>query len=593
MFSTVRIWLVTVLLLVSAQLPAQDTGWEITSFDVAYQVNRDRTIDVVERLSVDFGPLQKHGIYREIPVVYQRIARAGVAVPAGEVEFDLELKGVTNESGVRYQVDVTRGDRVRLRIGDPDLLVSGRQVYVIQYTLASGLGFFDDHDELYWQVTGTEWPVPILTATARVTIPAVDSITGERTAWCYAGWYDSSSNERCTAEVSAPHEFRFATARLEPGEGLTLVAGFPKGLVPEPTAAELRAAQFGIWWPSSLPVFMLVGMFFYWRTHGREPRAGSIVPQWKAPENLRPGAAGTLIDQHTNMNDVVATLLDLAVRGYIVIREVPPEGLLGEVKEGSLAKKLLKSLGLAKNDWEVTRTAKPADDLSGYERKVLHGLLEGSDTRLMSDLHHDFYKHLPKIYDSLYAEVVSQGYFLKRPDKVRLRYLLIGVGIMMLAPLLGGMATNVVLAFALALAGVIMVIFAGTMPVMTQKGAQRWAELKGIEEYIRRAEKSEMEMSQAPKLNVELFSQLLPYAIALKVTDIWVKQFSHVLASTPPTWYVGANMHHFNANQFTSSLNDFQTAATRTMGSSPGSSSGGGGGGSVGGGGGGGGGGSW
>ncbi len=128
---------------------------------------------------------------------------------------------------------------------------------------------------------------------------------------------------------------------------------------------------------------------------------------------------------------------------------------------------------------------------------------------------------------------------------------------------------------------------------MTREGSKRWAELKGLEEYIKRAEKLELEMHQGPTKDVKLFETLLPYAVALDVSEIWVKQFGPVLASEPPSWYVGNAMTGFNVNRFSQSLTSFQTAATRTMGSSPGSSSGSGGGGSVGGGGGGGGGGSW
>ena len=131
------------------------------------------------------------------------------------------------------------------------------------------------------------------------------------------------------------------------------------------------------------------------------------------------------------------------------------------------------------------------------------------------------------------------------------------------------------------------------MPAMTKVGARRRAELKGLEEYIKRAEKLELETRYAPEKTTELFESLLPYAVALNVSDIWVKQFATVLASQPPTWYVGHGIGHFNSASFTESLSSFSSAATRTMGSSPGSSSGSGGGGSVGGGGGGGGGGSW
>lgn len=577
-------------LLAPIQLRAQDTGWRITGFHADYTIGADRTIEVTERIDVDFGPLEKHGIYREINTRYRRVGGPGAALQAGTVDYDLELLGVTDGQGRNLQTSVERGGRFRVRIGDPDVTISGPQTYLISYRLEKGLGFFDAHDELYWQVTGTEWPVPIERASARVRLPEHQPADSGYAAWCYAGWAESNASDRCTAEATASGEFRFSATQLDPGEGLTLVAAFPKGIVPEPTAAERTRERLGFWWPAALPILALLGMLRQWNRTGREPPSGSIVPQWKPPEGLPPGAAGTLVDQRAGMDDIVATMLDLAVRGYVTIREVPPEGVLAS---DSFVGKALRSLGLGKTDWEVTTTDKSRNDLTRYEKMVYAGVLEGATSRKMSDLHNDFYKHIPKIYSAMYDETVERGLFLKRPESTRNKWLGVGFGVMVLAPLFGFPLRNAVLAIALVLAGLVVVIFAHAMPAMTPEGAKQYAAIKGLKEYITRAEKLELEMSQAPRKTTQLFETLLPYAVALKVSDIWLDQFASVLASQPPTWYVGAHPGTFNAASFKSTFADFTTAASRTMGSSPGSSSGSGGGGSVGGGGGGGGGGSW
>ena len=173
---------------------------------------------MVERIAVDFGTLQRHGIYREIPVRYRKVIRQGLPLE-GRVNVDLDLEQVTDGRGRKLQTKVDRGDRVRIRIGDPNRTITGRQTYVIHYRLGSGLGFFEDHDELYWQVTGTEWPVPILRASAAVTLPPAEAWamrdTGGWSAWCYAGWAESSSDQRCRATVVDAGRYRFETGRLE------------------------------------------------------------------------------------------------------------------------------------------------------------------------------------------------------------------------------------------------------------------------------------------------------------------------------------------------------------------------------------------
>jgi hypothetical protein len=578
---------------------AQDTGWTITSFHSDYTVRADRSIDVVERIAVDFGRLQRHGIYRDIPVRYRKVVREGLPIE-GRVKVDLDLEEVTDGQGRELPTKVDRGDRVRIRIGDPNRYVTGRQTYVIHYRLGSGLGFFEDHDELYWQVTGTEWPVPILRASANVTLPPAEAWAKRDaegwSAWCYAGWTESTSGERCTATAVDAGRYRFESGRLEAGEGLTLVAAFPKGVVREPSAAEKVAQAVATWWPVGLPFAAFFLMLGLWGTRGREPSAGSVVPLWRPPDGLPPGAAGTLVDQRADMDDVVATLLDLAVRGYVQIREVPPGGIMGLVEEESFTVKALRTLGLYKNDWELERTGKPTTggDLTHYEGRVLHGIFEGDTSRRMSELHNEFYEHLPEIHDGMYDLLVGKKLFQQNPDTVRKIYRWGGIGGLVLGGGLGVQTDNWILGVGIALAGLVVLAFSSFMPAMTLEGARRWREVKGLEEYIRRAEKAELEFSQAPEKTTELFETLLPYAVALDVSDIWVDQFAAVLAASPPAWYAGTTYGSgFSGDGFRSGLADFRSAATRTMGSSPGSSSGAGGGGSVGGGGGGGGGGSW
>ncbi|HWG53489.1 MAG TPA: DUF2207 domain-containing protein [Gemmatimonadaceae bacterium] len=576
---------------------AQDTGWTIPSFSANYTVNADRSIDVTERIVADFGALQKHGIYRDIPVRYAKVVRPGSSIRAGTVDVALTVLGVTDENGQKLHTSITRGSTLRIKIGDANRLVSGTQTYVIHYRLGSGLGFFADHDELYWQATGTNWPVPILAASATVRIApaaAAASDTAGWSPWCYEGAAQSTSNAQCTARFAGRGLYQFTSGRLDPGEGLTFVAAFPKGVIAPPTESEQFAAKAAIWWPLGVPVAGFFALLLLWARHGREPDPGSIVPVWNPPRGLPAGAAGALVNQRAGMNDIVATVIDMAVRGYLTINEVEPEGVLGSLAANSFAAKALHSLGVGTTDWNLIRTAKSLPgDLVAYEQRVMDGLFEDdASARRMSELHNEFYTHLSAIKQGIYTLLIQLGLFRRNPDTTRGWYIASGVVTMILAAFLGIRTSNVVLGVGIGLLAVMLFIFSNFMPAKTAEGARRWREVKGLEEYIRRAEKHELEMTQAPEKTTELFSTLLPYAIALKVSDIWVKQFGDLLRTAPPTWYAGTSPT-FNATNFSSGLSSFQTAASHTMASAPGGSSGSGGGGSVGGGGGGGGGGSW
>jgi len=578
---------------------AQHTGWTITDFHADYVVHADGSLGVIERIAVDFEDLQRHGIYRTIPVVYKRLVSEDVPVSAGRVRFSLRVRGVADGEGNPIPYEVSGSQEKEIKIGDPDRTVTGRQVYVIDYELSGGLGFFDEFDELYWQVTGTRWPVPIAHASAAVLLPPetvqafADSMPWQ--AHCYAGGPESTSAAGCTAEVVSPGTYRFETVTpLAPGEGLTLAAGWPKGIIPPPSIIERTREDLLRWGPMGIPFAVLAALAFWWRRHGKDPPIGSVIPQWRPSEELRPGTAGALADQRADMDDVIATILDLAVRGYVRIIEVPPDVPLG-LDPDTLAGKILGSVAGRDKDWELVRL-KQADEagLLGFERRTLDGFFDGTASRRLSALKNEFYKELPKIKDALYAELVERRLFPRSPKSTRTLWTVWGAIVLVVGGGLGivalGLGYWAVLPAMLA-SGALVMVFGRHMPAMTAAGARVRREVEGLEEYIRRAEKAEIEFRDAPERTPELFSQLLPYAVALDVSDIWVRQFDGLLTE-PPQWYAGS-MAGFSSGGFHQSLSSFQSSAASTLQSSPGGSSGSGGGGSVGGGGGGGGGGSW
>jgi len=587
------------LLALPAGALAQDIGWTITDFHADYVVHPDGSLGVVERIAVDFEDLQKHGIYRTIPVVYKRLVSADLPMSAGRVRFSLRVRDVTDGGGNPIPYEVSGTQEKEIKIGDPDRTVTGEQVYVIDYALSGGLGFFDGFDELYWQVTGPAWPVPIEHASATVLLPPehaqalADSFPWQ--ARCYAGGPESTSNAGCTAEVVSPGTYRFETLDpLAPGEGLTLAAGWPKGIIPPPPVTERARQGLLRWGPLAIPFAFFAALFLWWRRHGKEPPIGSVVPQWRPSDELRPGTAGALADQRVDMDDVIATILDLAVRGHVRIVEVPPEVPLG-LDPDTLAGKILGGVAGRDKDWELVRL-KAGDEtgLRDFERQTLSGIFDGAGSRRLSDLKNEFYKMLPGIKDALYRDLVWHKLFPRSPSSTRTLWMVLGA-IVFVA---GGALGIVGLAFgywtvlpAMLVSGVLVLVFGRHMPAMTAAGARVRREVEGLEEYIRRAEKAELEFRDAPERTPELFSQLLPYAIALDVSDLWVRQFDGLLTE-PPQWYAGS-MGGFSSGGFHQSLSSFRSSAASTLQSSPGGSSGSGGGGSVGGGGGGGGGGSW
>jgi uncharacterized membrane protein YgcG len=584
--------------------------WVVESFTADYDVRPNGSIAVTEQIEVDFQDLQKHGIYRDLRRRFRRPAASlGERVEGlpgsgawEEASFDLEVESVVDERGDPYEVETSdEGDLLRIRIGDPDFCVGGRRVYVIRYEINDGVVQLGDFDELYWQATGTEWVAPIERAVARVTLPAEYAAAHtDRAPWdasCYAGYAESTGGP-CTARVVSPGVYEFRTTEpLQPGQGLTFAATFPAGLLPGPSLAERLWDLFLLLGPLAIPPFALVFMIGIWWRRGKEPAMGSIVPEWNPPDGVRPGVAGALRDHRADMDDIVATILDLAVRGVLKIREVPPK-LLPELDNDSLLGKALETVGLRKRDWEIVRVERGVFGLAPYEHQILTALLESRDERRLSDLRNKFHTEIPEIRNQIYRQLVDEKYFLRSPQATRRMWLGIGAGLIFGSIFLAAKDVTLgspTLLWAIGVAGLIVLPFAFIMPAMTRHGAQVRRQIEGLEEYIRRAEKAELEFRNAPEKTPELFDRLLPFAVALDVSDVWAQQFESVVTSSP-VWYEGTNGSGFRTNAFVESLSDFRSSASKLLASAPGADFAGGGsfgGGSVGGGGGGGGGGSW
>ena len=308
----------------------------IKSFDSAIKINKDGTIDVKETIVYDFSTLDKHGIYREIP--YIKTNQDGK-----KYELKFNNFSVINENGNSYKFVKSWIDEklIRLKIGDADRLITGIHTYVISYKVSGALTYFSDHDELYWNVTGNEWQVPIIDTTASVAWPQEVKKEDIKTV-CYTGVSGSREN-LCSTELPSwddrPKMVTKTNNTLLSGEGLSVVVSFPKNIV-----AVLEPKEFVSFWNTFIGklVGLVIGLLafiwylilpFYiiyrWMRYGRDPKEMvGVTTAWydppKTPDNKRfltPGEVGTLGDETVDLKDISATIVDLARRGYIKIEE--------------------------------------------------------------------------------------------------------------------------------------------------------------------------------------------------------------------------------------------------------------------------------
>src|ERR1700693_6192795 len=527
----------------------------IENFDAHIVVASNGTIDVTETIRAHFIGSNWHGLYRSIPVEY--------VTPQGlNYTLFLDVKGVTDGSGRRLKFDSSRVRHYReltIYIPNADNSV---QTISIEYTISDAIKFFEDHDELYWNVTGDEWDVPIQSAHAKIILPAGASSIR---ATAFTGVYGSRAKD-AEMDVAGNGVEVQTTAPLPYHGGLTVAVAIDKGAIQEPTAVDLFVRFLRSNWPLFLPVVVFCLMFYLWWTRGRDPRLRPIAAQYEPPNQLTPGEAGTLVDNSANMRDITASIVDLAVRGYLVIEEVQKERVLGLMHEKDYNFILQKD----RSQWSA---------LKAHEQALLDGFFTmgtAGETISMDSLQNRFYKTLPVMRSGIFDSLVSQGFYRRRPDSVRFAY--IGPGVVVSALIIwGGGALGRAMGIAPVpfiiggiVSGLIICGFGWFMPAHTEQGTRALEGVLGFEDFLNHVEADRFNRTiKTP----QMFEKFLPFAMAFGVEKNWSKAFDGIMTQ-PPGWYRGSSGPIFYPVNFTNNLNGMSSRASSVMASAPRSSSG-------------------
>jgi uncharacterized membrane protein YgcG len=546
-----QIALAVALALIAAAPAAAQRTLVIERFDAAIEVNVDGTIEVDETIRPRFTG-SWNGIYRTIPIEYR--------TPQGlNYTLRLIIDSVTDGAGAKLRYETSRERHYRkVKIWVPGAVDATRTVH-LRYRVPDALRFFDEHDELYWNVTGDEWDVPIESAAAVIHLPA--GVSGVR-ATAFRGTFGST--DRAPVSIDGNVVTVEAAGGLGFHEGLTAVVGWNPGVVHRPTTAEKTARVVSSNLPLAIPPLVFVGMWSLWRRRGRDPKLGPVTTRYEPPDAMTPAEVGTLVDGKPDMRDITATIVDLAVRGYLHITESESGGVFGFFS----SKDYTFALKKPREEWSGLKT---------HERDLLDAMFGTGDEVRLADLKNKFYKHLPGLRDGLYSGLVSGGFYKARPDRVRLAYIAGGIAAgvaigLVSASIMGalGMQPGAGI-IAGVLSAAVIIGFGIFMPARTIRGTRGLESILGFQEFLSRVEADRLQrMVKTP----EMFEKFLPFAMALGVEDNWARAFEGIYRE-PPQWYTGPpGGLMFQPRAFTGNLSRMSTQAAAVMASSPRSSSG-------------------
>jgi len=530
-------------------------------------------IDVTETIQVQAeGKEIRRGIYRSFPTDYTD--------PMGNhYRVDFDVISVQRNGQQEPWHTKKQSNGTILYIGDANrMLAPGQHEYQIHFQTHRQLGFFDTHDELWWNVTGNGWIFPIEKASARISLP-FSIPTQDYSLNAFTGSFGSTEQNANKTVLNGQTVAFSSTRALGPNEGLSVVVAWPKGLMTEP-----QLQQKILWFTrdNGSVMVLLLGLLLQliwflrsWHKVGRDPEKGVIIPLFSPPQGLSPAAVRYVLDMSFGRHSFTAAVISLAVKGYVRIEE--------EGKDFTLFK----------------QKHPPANQqkLTPGETAVLNSLLPGTRSSI-------------RMEQENYSDFIAAQQALRQALKKEYQGRLFHLNSIYLAPpgLIAIVAALIALAFAgsplmwivyVLLSLLMLGLFTWLLRAPTPAGRQIMDQIEGFRMYLDTAEQDRLDRMQSPKLTPEVFESFLPYAYALGVQNRWCQRFERELPQQQreqgynPGWYSGQlhGMHALNhlGDDFGSSLSSAISSAS----TAPGSSSGSGGGGFSGGGGGGGGGGGW
>jgi len=566
------------LLFLLASVSAFAQGFIVNDFMADIYLSKEGYFDVVEQYDIEFTEA-KHGIFRELITKFDFQDESGDVSKREIYLSDVDVPAKTFETSGIFGKQF--GDKLTIKIGDKDKLVSGNQHYEIHYRVKNALIFTDSLVQLYWNIKPSEWQTVFSGVNFTIHTPE-DALLSPENCFVYAGNtgisspstefdYDYSGN---TFSGQSKDDFLSV-----PGQSVTVLVKLPKALVKEVDFTPPFWARYR-WLAIAIGIVLAVYVYIKFRVNRNRVIA---VTSYYPPEGIDPAMAGTLIDNTADFRDITSLLPYWATQGVIRMEE------------------RLKGDRSLYGDLKLIRLKDLPDDAPGYAYNFFHKIFDGKDEVWASTLR----GKMAEPWQLLRKQ--SQKYYTHKNRGLKLTVLglswLWAFFSISFFPFLAKSYVDIDSGKFIAFVIVNFLFFFLVFPFLfaylsnklrgkNQSGQSIMPTLLGFYEFVKTAETHRIKTLLNDDPNY--FEKTMPYAVAFNLLKEWSAKFEGLLTQAPE-WYSGSSGTRFRMNTFASAFNGSMSVARASMVTSPssGSSSSHSGGGSSGGGAGGGGGGSW
>ena len=485
---------------------------QIQRFTVEAELSKDRLFQVRETIEYDFGDAERHGIFRFIPDEF--------IVNGQRWYTGLRFLGAAlNQQPVPYRMS-SRGVFKEIRIGDPAITLTGQQAYSISYQANRVVRDEADHQELYWNVTGNDWEIPIQEASFTLKGPMPTQVE------CRTGLVGSRRAD-CEFVTGKDGITRVVTKEpLRIREGLTVALKYPLGTFEPRPWQEVFIERLvrHAWWLTPIGIGIL--MFCIWFIWGRDPKGrGVVIPEYEPPKGYNPLEVGAMLDETILPRAVTGTIINLAKMGYLTVVFPDTKTTTMKGKEQEMTFKKIEGM--------------LTGDLSVPERELYNGLFgQGRDAVTPNALKGTFYSAYNTAVEETYVRLIHRGLIARHPTLTRGLWLFFAVGVASTIVFIGVLSRQPLWYLSAPVSFLIVLLFGYQMPRVTKEGAVLREHIQGFKYFLSVTEKERLAFFDAPERTPEQFSEYLPYAIALGVEKQWAKQFSGI--ELQPAYFASA-----------------------------------------------------
>lgn len=617
---------------------------KILKFDSKIHIEKSGVIQVIENITIKAeGDKFQRGLLRILPLL--RKDKDG-----NSIDVEYQINSIKKNGNVEKYFTRNDAGEWKIYIGEETVFLEpGIYDYQISYSAPYQVGYFENYDEIYWNVTGNGWNFPIDKVSCQIMLPGENNKF--ENVFCYTGLSGSKASDCISSLNENKMIASFHGSNLKNYEGLTVATSFAKGIVDPPTTSQQSFAfykQIKVYlWSIVYGFGMLIFFFFSWKKNGKDPSKQTIIPEYRPPFGWSPAIIGYVYNREANDKSYMASLINIAVKGAMKISSTVSKGIFTnnikyeiEVKNRTIPNLSLEEAASFKH---LSKTDKTIMNSTNY--KIFEKSNNFWFTSVVSQIKlTDFYQNNTKkkwigfgvfiLFTSLFIILSSNNnssdfftflilvglnallvcWYAYTDKYLILKVLLVCLTLpltffIIIAKTISlNERQDVIIPLIVAIIFIACIVYVLTIGKYTIKGVEAIAKIEGFKLYLETAEKDRMNMLNPPELTPQLFEELFPYAIALGVEIIWGKQFERVLemAKYNPEWCQGDDQFYRKPTLFLSSFSDSvkeskidptERSSSSSNGGSSGSSgswsSGSSGGGSSGGGGGGGGGGGW